>query len=1066
MLPRLRHLFSRFERPLRLRTQLIAVILAATMPLLVFAVFMIYRVANDERASFRYGVVERTRAMLSVVDTELKSSITTLEALATSNELDGDDIGGFYEDASRVLQSQGDWITISLADASGQEIMNLLRLHGDGAAAVVNPAEIDSVVRTGRPMIGGVLRGPLSGETAVAVRVPVVRRGVIRYVLSTMVKADSIAALLSKQKLPENWIIMVIDAQHRVVTRTLHPELAVGAVAAEGLRESLSRSDEGWARGASLEGVEVYRSYVRSQYSGWTAAMSIPVAVVDTPLRGPMFYVALFGAGLLVLAVAGALWIGGSSARSIEALSSLAGGLAAGKYDAPAEEPAPSRIAEVQNLSAAFQSARRLIRERAEERDRFERELWRQASLLELTHDAIFVWDWPTRRIQYWNHGAETLYGYSREEAVGRTLRDLLKTYHPRGIGFVGAILEKEGEWFGEVGHTTRDGRQITVEARLIRSSESGGSEFVLETVRDVSERNRGERRRRIRNAAISILADAPALAEAAPRLLRVLCESVRWDLGALWLVDREADELACFEIWQMPTREAPEFAAATRQARFTRGAEFPGRVWQSGEVTWVSYLAREGEFARRAAAEKDGLRAGFCFPIKLGDDVLGVIECFGREIRPPEEDLLPSLSTIGNQLGSFIERKRAEDALMRLNEELEERVDQRTAELLQSREQQETLEEQLRQAQKMESLGTLAGGIAHDFNNILGIILGYAREMRSGTGIDPLGGLDVILDAADRGSKVVKQLLAFARKPTVAEAPIDLNTLASNTVSIIRPVFPKTIACALELEPGLPLVHGDENQLQQALINVCLNARDAMPQGGTLTIRTARDGERVCLAIADQGVGMDDHTKRRVFEPFFTTKQPTGGTGLGLSVVYGIVKAHGGTAEVESEPGRGTTLKLFFPVPARLPALPAARTAPPRAVRGRGETILVVDDEPHLRELICAGAERRGFRALAARDGDEAVEVYRVHRDAIAVVVLDWGLPGLDGAAVLARLKEMNPDVDVIGISGYLELDMKERMVALGVREFLHKPCAPEEIFEKIGQLCRRRRLRSIPAA
>jgi two-component system, cell cycle sensor histidine kinase and response regulator CckA len=1065
MFSTLRKLAPPFHRPLRLRTQLIAVIVAATTPLLAFAVFMIYRVAADERDSFRYGVVERTRTIMSLVDTELKGSITTLEALATSNELDGDDTGDFQGDATRVWQSQSDWTVISLSDGSGLPIIHLPRGHDTEVMGLSDREEIETVVNTGRPIIGDIRRSPLTGEVAAAVRVPVVRRGVIRYVLSALVKTEAVAALISKQNLPDEWVLTVLDAKQRVVTRTLHPEAAVGTVATENLRAALARDDEAWTRGMSLEGEPVYRSHIRSPFSGWTVVMNIPVDAVDAPLRGPTLYVALFGAALLTLAVAGALWIGDDTARSIEALSSVAGDLAAGKYNGPVEDAPPQRIAEVENLRGAFLTARQLIAERDEERDRYERELWRQASLLELSHDAIFVWDWPSRRIEFWNRAAEAIYGYSRSEAVGKRLRDLLHTYHPRGVGYVAGILEKESEWFGELTHTTRDGRRIQVEARLVRSNKLDGKYFVLETVRDISERKRSERRRRIRNAVNSILAISPALVEAAPHLLRVLCDSAQWDCGAVWLVDRATDELACVDVWQTPSKEAPAFAAATREARFARGASLPGRVWATGETIWITALTGSAEFPRTAAAVEEGLRSAFAFPIKVGDDVLGVVECFARETRPEEEELLPTLASIGIQLGYYIERRRAEDALKRLNEQLEARVEERTAELVQSLEQQEKLEEQLRQSQKMEALGTLAGGIAHDFNNILGIILGYAREMRGGGGVDPLGGLDVILDAGERGAKVVKQLLAFARKPSVAPAPIDLNALASNTMTIIRPVFPKTIACAIELDPSLPLVQGDENQLQQSLINICLNARDAMPQGGTLAMRTAREGDRVRLSITDEGVGMDENTRRRMFEPFFTTKQPTGGTGLGLSVVYGIIKAHGGAVEVDSEPGCGTTLNLYFPIPERAETAQPVRDAAPRATRGHGETILVVDDEANLRELICAGAERRGFRALAARDGREALEVYRARRDMIAVVVLDWGLPGLDGTLVFKQLKEMNPAVDVIGISGYLDVDMKERVLDLGVREFLHKPCAPEEIFAAVARLCRGR-LRAVPAA
>jgi PAS domain S-box-containing protein len=418
--------------------------------------------------------------------------------------------------------------------------------------------------------------------------------------------------------------------------------------------------------------------------------------------------------------------------------------------------------------------------------------------------------------------------------------------------------------------------------------------------------------------------------------------------------------------------------------------------------------------------------------------------------------------------------QKETEAALRRFSEDLEKLVANRTddlvksnAELLKSFTEREKLQEQLRQAQKMEAIGTLAGGIAHDFNNILGIILGYAQELLNKDGGDPperARSVGVILGAAERGAKVVKQLLTFARKTGTEHKPLDVNSLARDTLDILREIFPKTINFRLDLDPTLPVIQGDHNQLQQAFINICLNARDAMPEGGTLSIRTSQtmgahvsrsfpeaDGAYARMEISDTGTGMDDETRQRVFEPFFTTKREQGGTGLGLSVAYGIVQAHGGFIGVESETERGTRFTLFLPIPAQttLPVEPRKDGLKERF--STGETLLVVEDETHLLELVRLTAEKRGFRVFAAKDGVEAIEVYQKHWKEIDTVLLDWGLPRLGGSAVFRKLKEMNPRVKVIGVSGYLDFDLRDNMLREGVQDFLQKPCTANEILAKV---------------
>jgi PAS domain S-box-containing protein len=421
--------------------------------------------------------------------------------------------------------------------------------------------------------------------------------------------------------------------------------------------------------------------------------------------------------------------------------------------------------------------------------------------------------------------------------------------------------------------------------------------------------------------------------------------------------------------------------------------------------------------------------------------------------------------------------QKETEAALKRFNEDLEKCVVEQTAKLMEANadllremEQRQKLEEQLRQSQKMEAIGTLAGGIAHDFNNILGIILGYTQELLNTNGDDSENrsqSLEVISSSAERGAKIVKQLLTFARKTGAEHKPLDVNALIRETLDILREIFPKTLRFSLNLDPAIPVLEGDHNQLQQALINICLNARDAMPEGGTLSIFTRRtpavelrdrfaeaSGDYIRIDVSDTGLGMDDKIRQRVFEPFFTTKKE-GGTGLGLSVVYGIVQTHGGFIDLESQREEGTTVMIFLPIPSQAHLFLESQPNGRKEVFSIGQTILMVEDEAHMLELLRLSAEKRGFRVFTAHDGEQALEVYQKHWKEIDVVVLDWGLPRLDGGTVFRKLKEINLKVTVIGISGYLDFGLKDSMLREGVRDFLQKPCTPAEILGKVLSSC-----------
>jgi PAS domain S-box-containing protein len=376
-------------------------------------------------------------------------------------------------------------------------------------------------------------------------------------------------------------------------------------------------------------------------------------------------------------------------------------------------------------------------------------------------------------------------------------------------------------------------------------------------------------------------------------------------------------------------------------------------------------------------------------------------------------------------------------------------------------------LEQQLVQAQKMEGLGTLAGGIAHDFNNILAIILGYTNRLetfRSKPKEVP-GAIKVIKDAVERGAALVQQLLTSARQTEARLSSLDLNALVRELERMLQATFPKTINFNLELQPDLPPITADKSQIHQVLLNLCVNARDAMPEGGTLTLQTSITAgseltemfsgvtaeNYACVRVGDTGMGMTKQVKSHIFEPFFTTKERGKGTGLGLSVVYGVVNNHRGFVHVESETGIGTSFVIYLPV--KHSAVEQGRGDQTRTA-GRPnipQTILLVEDEEMLRDLGVSILESEGFRVLAAKDGVDAVALFEAHSNEIGLVVCDLGLPRLGGREAFLKMKEKKPSVRAIVASGYLEPTIRSEMLKAGVIDTIQKPYDFNDLLAKI---------------
>lgn len=375
-------------------------------------------------------------------------------------------------------------------------------------------------------------------------------------------------------------------------------------------------------------------------------------------------------------------------------------------------------------------------------------------------------------------------------------------------------------------------------------------------------------------------------------------------------------------------------------------------------------------------------------------------------------------------------------------------------------------LEQQLVQSQKMEGLGTLAGGIAHDFNNILAIILGYTNRLETlGSKPETSGATKIIKEAVERGAALVQQLLTSARQTEARFSSLDLNDLVRELEKMLQATFPKMINFELRLQPDLPLITADRSQIHQVLLNLCVNARDAMKDGGTLTLETsitpgaeltesftgAGTQDYACIRVRDTGSGMSRQVKSHIFEPFFTTKERGKGTGLGLSVVYGVVNNHRGFVQVESEPDAGTTFIVYLPVEHSTEAhgerakwnIPRKPNAP--------QTILLVEDEEMLRDLGVTILEGEGYRVLAAKDGMEAVALFEAHRDDIGLVVCDLGLPRLGGREAFLKMKESRPGVRAIVASGYLEPAIRSEMLKAGVLDTIQKPYDFNDLLTKI---------------
>jgi two-component system, cell cycle sensor histidine kinase and response regulator CckA len=397
------------------------------------------------------------------------------------------------------------------------------------------------------------------------------------------------------------------------------------------------------------------------------------------------------------------------------------------------------------------------------------------------------------------------------------------------------------------------------------------------------------------------------------------------------------------------------------------------------------------------------------------------------------------------------------------------------TLAILEDTSERKRLEAQLRQAQKMEAVGRLAGGIAHDFNNLLAVIMGHSdlikSVLRKGDGL--AHDVEQIRRASERAASLTRQLLAFSRRQFLQPQVIDVNTLVGNLATMLHRLIGEDIQLELQLDPAAGRVSADPGQLEQVVMNLTVNARDAMPQGGQLTLETgpamldkafvtahpgSSTGAHVRLSIRDNGCGMSPDVLSHLFEPFFTTKEPGRGTGLGLSTVYGIVKQHRGYIDVQSEPGQGSTFAVYLP---RVDAKPAAEraSARERLMPGGRETVLFVEDEVALRDLMHRVLAKGGYTVLAAGDGLEALALVEAHQARIDVVVTDVVMPRMSGPELATRLRARDPGIRLLYVSGYTADQLRSQTDLGEDATLLAKPFTSDGLLRKVREVLDRPR-------
>jgi two-component system cell cycle sensor histidine kinase/response regulator CckA len=755
------------------------------------------------------------------------------------------------------------------------------------------------------------------------------------------------------------------------------------------------------------------------------------------------------------------------------------------------------------------------------ERSRAELTSRRLAAIVEFSEDAIISKDLHST-ITSWNKGAETIFGYTAQEITGKPITTLI----PRDR------LEEEEHILHEIksGRSIRhfetvrskkNGQLIDVAVTASPIRDSGGNTVgVSKIARDITDRKLAERVIKQNEERLRLFIEhAPAALAMFDRDMRYLMTSRRWraDYG---LGEREMNGLLHYQIFpevparwkeihrrglagEIVTEECDRFVRTDGTVQWVR---WEVRPWYEENGTIGGIVIFSEDITMRKDAEDRLQRSQEMFTkafrssplaisISTAEDgkFLDVNQAFLKMTGHERESIIGRTALdIGfwleaEQRGQMLKTLRHRGQLseyhlqcktikgeIRELESSSELIDvdgeQCILAIIRDTTEAQRLEQQYRQAQKMEAVGVLAGGVAHDFNNILGVILGYSDLIldQLAEGDRNRRHLEQIKKAGVRATSLTRQLLAFSRKQIIQPRVMDVNVVISEFSKMLLRMVGEDIELVSVLKPGVGQINADPGQIEQVIMNLVVNARDAMPHGGKLVIETAhadldevycrnhsavQPGSYVMIAVSDTGTGMSSETQSRIFEPFFTTKEQGKGTGLGLATVYGVVKQSGGHIWVYSEIGQGTTFKLYFPCVSETVQPNVATNTTGENLRG-SETILLVEDADMLRELTAALLEKNGYRILAAENGSHAIQLAEETKERIDILLTDVVMPGMSGKQVADYLTAKHPDMRVLYMSGYTNDVIAHQGVLDEGIHFIEKPFAEEALMRKLREV------------
>ena len=563
---------------------------------------------------------------------------------------------------------------------------------------------------------------------------------------------------------------------------------------------------------------------------------------------------------------------------------------------------------------------------------------------------------------------------------------------------------------------------------------------------RDITERRRTERRLALQYAITRIVSRSIDFVEGTHEILESVCESLGWQVGVLWAVDHQEEVLRCVDVWQSPVLDADAFESSCVSMLFPKGVGLPGRIWESGRPVWIPNLRKDRNFPRAPLAESSGLRAGFGFPIQLGNEVIGVVEFFSQEIRQPDNELLEMIASVGRQIGQFQERKRAEEKLAHLLvRERSARADAEKANRL-----------------KDEFLATLS----HELRTPLNAVIGWARILKSGR-VDQdsaMHAIDVIERNAWAQKQIIEDILDVSRvitgKLQLHLARVDLVSVVNAALDAVRPAFDaKQITIETNYQEGLKIIAGDSDRLQQVVWNLLSNASKFTPAGGSVGISITQDQNYAQIEISDTGPGIAAEFLPHVFERFRqadgSTTRTHGGLGLGLAIVRHLVELHGGLIFAENGTVRsGAVFTVRLPLPSGQLELapvttPAAVEEPVTHADLRDLSILVVEDELDALDLLAIDLREHGANIVGVSTAGEALELLQQQK--FDLLISDIGMADTDGYSLIRQVREhegaQGEHVPAIALTAYARAQDRLRAIAAGYNTHIAKPVEIREL-------------------